>query len=70
LDVYEREPEIEKGLLALENVVLLPHLGSASFDTREQMADMAVRNVIAALNGEIPPNLVNKEVLKLLTLVL
>ena len=59
LDVYEREPEIGKGLLALENVVLLPHLGSASFETRERMAEMAVRNVIAALNGEIPPNLVN-----------
>ncbi len=65
LDVYEREPEIEKGLLALENVVLLPHLGSASFETRERMAEMAVRNIIATLNGEIPPNLVNKEVLKL-----
>jgi lactate dehydrogenase-like 2-hydroxyacid dehydrogenase len=63
LDVYEREPEIDPGLLELENVVLLPHIGSATWETRTRMADLAVRNVIAVLDGEIPPSLVNREVL-------
>ena len=54
LDVYEREPEIEQGLLAFENVVLLPHLGSATTDTRTAMADLAVRNVLAVLAGDPP----------------
>jgi len=64
LDVYENEPEVEKGLLGLDNVVLLPHLGSASFETRERMAEMAVENAKLALNGEVPINLVNPGVLK------
>jgi len=64
LDVYENEPEVEKDLLGLDNVVLLPHLGSASFETREEMAEMAVENAKLALNGEVPINLVNLEVLK------
>ncbi len=59
LDVYENEPEIEYGLLNLENVVLLPHIGSATTEAREKMVEMAVINVLAVLNGERPPNRVN-----------
>jgi glyoxylate reductase len=54
LDVYEREPEVHADLLTLENVVLAPHLGSATTDTRTAMADLAARNVIAVLAGEAP----------------
>jgi glyoxylate reductase len=63
LDVYEREPAVEEGLLELKNVVLLPHLGSATEETRKRMAEMAVENVILALGGKIPLNLVNPKVL-------
>ncbi len=58
LDVYEREPEIEARLLTLENVVLLPHIGSATYATRLKMAMMAARNLVQALSGERPDNLV------------
>ena len=51
LDVYEKEPEIFAGLLGLENVVLAPHLGSATRETRTAMADLAVSNVLAVLHG-------------------
>jgi glyoxylate reductase len=51
LDVYEREPRVHPSLLTLENVVLAPHLGSATRDTRTAMADLAVRNVLAVLGG-------------------
>ena len=54
LDVYEREPIVHDDLFALENVVLAPHLGSATSETRTAMADLAVRNVIAVLAGEPP----------------
>jgi len=54
LDVYEREPEIHPDLLPLENVVLAPHLGSATTETRTAMADLAARNVVAVLSGEPP----------------
>jgi glyoxylate reductase len=54
LDVYEREPEIHPDLLPLENVVLAPHLGSATTETRTAMADLAVRNVIAVVSGAPP----------------
>jgi glyoxylate reductase len=64
LDVYEKEPEVEKELLKMKNVVLLPHVGSASLETRVKMSEMAVANVVSALNGEIPKNLVNPEALK------
>uniref|UniRef100_A0A7V4TFI1 D-glycerate dehydrogenase n=1 Tax=Candidatus Caldatribacterium saccharofermentans TaxID=1454753 RepID=A0A7V4TFI1_9BACT len=64
LDVFEREPEVEPELLELENVVLAPHIGSASYATRTKMAEMAAENLVKALQGEIPPNLVNPEVLK------
>ena len=61
LDVFEREPEVEGRLLGLENVVLIPHLGSATVDTRDAMGMLAVRNVFAALDGERPPTLLNPE---------
>jgi len=64
LDVYEREPKLEKGLLRLKNVVLLPHLGSATNETRRAMLDTAIRNVKEALAGRRPLNLVNPEAWK------
>jgi len=63
LDVFEREPEVEPELLKLENVVLAPHIGSSSRETRLKMCLMAAENVLAGLKGERPPNLVNPEVL-------
>jgi lactate dehydrogenase-like 2-hydroxyacid dehydrogenase len=54
LDVFEREPEVHPDLLTLENVLLSPHLGSATRETRLAMADLAVRNVIAVLAGQPP----------------
>jgi glyoxylate reductase len=54
LDVFEQEPSVHPGLLPLENVVLVPHLGSATRETRTAMADLAVRNVLAVLNGQPP----------------
>jgi glyoxylate reductase len=54
LDVYEREPEVHKGLLALENVVLSPHLGSSTIETRTTMIHLAVDNLIAVLSGQPP----------------
>jgi len=56
LDVYEHEPQIHSGLLGLSNVVLLPHLGSATFDTRVKMGMMVVENISAVLSGKEPPN--------------
>jgi len=64
LDVFENEPALSPGLAELENVVLLPHLGSATEETRNKMAEMAADNAIAALSGETPPNLVNKDLNK------
>ncbi len=54
LDVYEKEPEIHPGLLPLENVLLIPHLASATTETRTAMADLAATNAIAVLNGQPP----------------
>ena len=54
LDVYEHEPRVHPGLLELENVVLLPHLGSATVETRTQMALLAARNVVTVLGGQDP----------------
>jgi len=59
LDVYENEPRLAPGLTELPNVVLLPHLGSATTATRQKMAQMAAENVIAVLAGRDPPNAVN-----------
>lgn len=58
LDVYEREPKIEKKLLTLENAVLLPHIGSATYETRLKMAMIAARNLVQGLKGQKPENLV------------
>ena len=55
LDVFEREPQVEAGLLALEQAVLVPHLGSATRETRTAMALLAARNAIAVVRGEPPP---------------
>ncbi len=64
LDVFEREPiGPDDPLLELDNVVLLPHIGSASVATRTRMANMAAANLIAGIKGQRPPNLVNPEVL-------
>jgi len=64
LDVYENEPKLSPGLMELENAVLLPHIGSASYATRGKMAEMAANNVIAFFAGKTPPNALNPEVLK------
>jgi glyoxylate reductase len=54
LDVYEDEPRVHPDLMTLENVVLVPHLGSATTETRTAMADLAVRNAVAVLTGRPP----------------
>jgi glyoxylate reductase len=61
LDVFEREPEVEERLLELENVVVIPHLGSATVDTRNPMGHVVVDNVFAALDGKRPPTLLNPD---------
>jgi glyoxylate reductase len=61
LDVYEREPEVQRGLLALHNVVLAPHIASASVRTRSEMSAVAARNLITGIRGGVPANLVNPE---------
>ena len=61
LDVFEREPSVEPRLLGMDNVVLAPHIASASIVTRTKMCAMAALNVITALEGKRPPNLVNRE---------
>jgi len=63
LDVFENEPDFDRQLLGLRNVVLTPHIASASETTRRRMAEMAARNLIAALSGQRPPNLLNPEAL-------
>jgi glyoxylate reductase len=62
LDVYEREPQVEAALLAMPNVVLAPHLGSAVVELRETMAHIVVDNIAAVLDGRPPPNCVNPEI--------
>jgi lactate dehydrogenase-like 2-hydroxyacid dehydrogenase len=62
LDVYENEPQMADGLAECDNVVLLPHLASASRETRDKMATMAATNALAFLKGEKAPNTVNPEV--------
>jgi glyoxylate reductase len=61
LDVFEREPDVHPKLLELENVVVIPHLGSATVDTRDAMGHLVVDNVFAALDGNRPPTLLNPE---------
>ena len=62
LDVYEKEPEVEPNLIRMKNVVLAPHIASASYETRLRMTMMAAENLVAGLTGKRPPNLVNPEV--------
>ncbi|MHA1829689.1 MAG: NAD(P)-dependent oxidoreductase, partial [Candidatus Heimdallarchaeaceae archaeon] len=61
-DVFYDEPKVNPELLKLDNVVLLPHIGSASIDTRTKMSIIAAENLIQALNGEKPKNIVNPEI--------
>ncbi len=63
LDVYENEPTIHPELIKMKNTVLLPHIGSATTATRSKMSEMVAKNIIAALSGKIPPNLINKELI-------
>jgi len=60
LDVYEREPLLAQGLADFKNVVLLPHLGSATMRTREKMAELAAQNIIAVASSKPAPNAVQK----------
>jgi glyoxylate reductase len=64
IDVFEREPEVDPGLLGCENAVIIPHLGSATVDTRVAMGMLAAENLFAALEGRQPPTLLNPEVLE------
>ena len=64
LDVFENEPRLDPGFLALDNVVLAPHVGSSTEATRRAMAMTAAKNAVAALTGGIPPNLINPEARK------
>ena len=63
LDVFEDEPALAPGLAELDNVVIPPHLGSATIGTRTRMATLAASNLLAMLRGQRPPNIVNPEVL-------
>ncbi|MDL2274988.1 D-glycerate dehydrogenase [Desulfosarcina sp. OttesenSCG-928-G10] len=62
LDVYEHEPDLAPGLSDLDNVILLPHVGSATLETRTRMAHLAADNLLAGLQGVLPPNCLNPEV--------
>jgi glyoxylate reductase len=64
LDVFEEEPKIHPGLIGLDNVVIVPHIASASVETRGKMAEMAAKNLILVMEGKEPLSIVNKEVLK------
>ena len=59
LDVFEHEPQVHPELLDLENVTLVPHLGSATVETRTAMAVLAADNTLAVLRGEQPPTPIN-----------
>jgi len=63
LDVYEQEPKVHPALLSRRDVILVPHIGSATIDTRTRMAVMAANNAIAIFDGRRPPNPLNPEVL-------
>jgi glyoxylate reductase len=62
LDVFEAEPRVSPELLTMDHVLLLPHIGSATDETREAMALRAVNNILAVIRGEIPPNILNPEI--------
>jgi glyoxylate reductase len=63
LDVYEHEPEVHPELLKRSDVILAPHIASASLETRTKMAVMAAENVLALFRGQRPPNALNPAVL-------
>jgi len=63
LDVFEGEPKVHPELMRMDNVVILPHIGSATIETRSKMATMAAENLIAVLKGNTPPNCVNPDAL-------
>ena len=62
LDVYENEPILTPGLTECDNAVLLPHVGSATIETRTRMARLAAENLLAGLRGAVPPNCLNHEI--------
>ena len=62
LDVFEEEPKVHPQLLDLDNVILTPHIGSATDQTRNKMAEMAAESIIAVLSGQKPENVVNSEI--------
>ena len=64
LDVFETEPKVPPALLKMKNVVLTPHLGSAVMEVRDLMANTVVDNIQALIDGRMPPNCVNPQVLK------
>jgi gluconate 2-dehydrogenase len=64
LDVFEGEPQVHPELLKLQNVVLAPHIASATEKTRRAMVELAMENLRAAIDGRKPPSLINAEVWK------
>ncbi|MGE5678619.1 MAG: 2-hydroxyacid dehydrogenase [Pseudomonadota bacterium] len=64
LDVFENEPDIEPGLLGLDNVIIVPHIASATIETRTNMGLIAAGNILKVLNGQMPDTCINPEVLK------
>jgi lactate dehydrogenase-like 2-hydroxyacid dehydrogenase len=64
LDVFEREPELEPGLSSLDNVVVVPHIASATIETRIAMGKIAADNVLNVLKGEKPVTCINPDVLR------
>ncbi|MGH9758524.1 MAG: NAD(P)-dependent oxidoreductase, partial [Candidatus Acidiferrales bacterium] len=65
LDVFEHEPKVCAALLPLKNVILAPHIGSATIETRTRMAMIAAKNVVALFEGQRPPNALNGDALGL-----
>jgi glyoxylate reductase len=66
LDVFEQEPtQVDNPLLKMDNVVVAPHISSASLETRSRMAEMVAENLVAFFEGKKPPNLVNGDVMKI-----
>lgn len=63
LDVYEKEPTIPEALFEMNNVVLMPHLGTATYETRDEMSVVVAHNIKAAFEGRIPANAINPDVL-------